>query len=77
MYDDIENEIDVLESALGYLEMAIGEIQDSPYHSYLAYGWEEDVDDIKARLEELYERQNDYWAEEMKQQNIDFEGARL
>lgn len=76
MYD-IENEIDVLESALDSLESAIGEIQDTPYHSYLAQSWDLDKDEIEARLEELYEIQNDYWAKEMKQQNIDFEEMRL
>lgn len=74
---DYENEIDVLESALGYLEMAIGDIQDSPYHSYLAQSWELDKDEIQARLEELYDIQNEQWTKEMKQQNIEFEEVRL
>ena len=74
---DIENEIDVLESVLGDIEAAIRGVQDAPYHSYLAQSWELDVEEIKSRLEELYEIQNEYWAKEMKEQNIEFEGARL
>ena len=74
---DIENEIDVLESVLGDIEAAIRGVQDTPYHSNLAHSWELDVEDIKARLEELYERQNDYWAKEMREQNIEFEEMRL
>ena len=70
---DIENEIEVLESALSSLESAIGEIQDSPYHSYLAQTWELDAEEIKSRLEELYEIQNDYWVQEMKAQNVEYE----
>lgn len=74
---EIENEIDALEGALDYLEMAISDIKDSPYHSYLADSWGLDAEEIKARLEELYESQNEYWAEEMKQQNFEFEEMRL
>jgi hypothetical protein len=32
---EIENEIDVLESTLGYLEMAMREVSDSHYHTYI------------------------------------------
>ena len=46
---DIENEIEILESALGYLEMAIGDITDSPYHSYLAESWGLDVEELRSR----------------------------
>ena len=74
---DFEHEIEVLESTLSYIESAIGEVVDSPYHSYLSNTWELDAEEIKARLEELYEIQNDYWAKEMKQQNIEFEEAAI
>ena len=74
---DIEKEIDVLESVLGDIESAIRDIQDTSYHSYLAQSWELDVEEIKSRLEELYEQQNEYWAKEMKEQNIEFEEMRL
>lgn len=70
---DIEEEIEVLESALSSLEMAIGEIQDSPYHSYMASSWELDKQEIESRLEELYEMQNENWAKEMEAQNFEYE----
>lgn len=76
-YIDVENEIEVLESTLSNIEAAIGDIQDSPYHSYLAQSWELDVEEIKLRLDELYEIQNEQWAKEMKEQNLQFEGMRL
>ena len=74
---NIENEIDVLESALSNLEMAIGDIKDSPYHSHLANVWEMDVEEIKARLDELYEIQNDYWAKEQAQQEREYIGGAI
>lgn len=76
-YVDYEEEIDVLESALGNLESAIGDIQDSPYHSYLAERWELDKDDIQMRLNELYEHQNDQWKAEMQEMNMEYEVSRL
>ena len=76
-YVDYEEEINVLESALGNLESAIGDIQDSPYHSHLAQSWELDKDDIQNRLNELYELQNDQWAAEIQEMNMEFEVSRL
>ena len=76
MYD-IENEINVLENVLSNLETARIEVQDSPYHSYLANSWELDIDEIRARLDELYEIQNDIWKKESKQQDFEYEEARI
>ena len=73
MFNNIEDEIEVLESALSNLESAIGDVRDTPYHSYLAQNWELDAEEIKARLEELYEIQNNYWAKELKALNFDYE----
>lgn len=74
---DYEHEIDVLESVLSSLETAIGEVQDTPYHSYLAQSWEIDKDEITARLDELYAIQNEQWTKEMQEQNREYEGSRL
>lgn len=74
---DFENEIEILENVLSNLESAIGEIQDTPYHSYMAQGWETDLEEIKSRLEELYDLQDEQWTREMKQQNIEFESGVL
>lgn len=74
---DYEHEIDILESVLSSLETAIGEVQDTPYHSYLAQSWEIDKDEIEARLEELYAIQNEQWTKEMQEQNREYEEAKL
>ena len=74
---NFEDEIEVLESTLNYLESAMIEVADSPYHSYLSNTWELDATEIKARLEELYELQNDQWAKEMKEQNFEYERSVL
>ena len=74
---NFEDEIDCLESVLSNLESAIGEIQDSPYHAYLAQSWELDLDEIKSRLDELYELQNDQWKKEIQQQDFDYESGCL
>lgn len=70
---DLEEEIDVLESALSNLEAAIGDIQDSPYHNYLAQSWELDLEEIQARLNELYDLQNEEWKKEMQIANFEYE----
>lgn len=74
---DFENEIEVLENVLSNIEAAIGDIKDSPYHSYMAQSWELDKQEIESRLEELYELQNDQWSREMKEQNLQYQEARI
>ena len=72
-----EDEIDLLESVLRNLETAIGEIQDTPYHSYMASSWEMDLDEVRTRLDELYELQNDQWKQENEAQNLEYERSVL
>ena len=72
MYE-IEEEIDVLESALSHLSSALEDCLESPYHKYLANSLEMDIDEIKGRLEELYAMQNSIWAAEMKEANREYE----
>lgn len=74
---DIEDEIDVLETVLSNLETAREEVQDAPYHSYLAETWGHDVEEIKARLEELYTMQNEQWKKELEYQNFEYERSVL
>jgi hypothetical protein len=74
---DFEDEIDVLENVLSNIEAAIGNVKDSPYHSYMAQSWELDKEQIESRLEELYELQNDQWTREMKEQSLEYQGARI
>ena len=74
---DFEDEIEVLESVLSNIEAAIGDVQDSPYHSYLAQSWELDKEEIQSRLDELYAIQDEQFAREMKEQNLQYEEVRL
>ena len=70
---DYQDEIDVLESVLSNLEAARIDVQDTPYHSYLADSWELDIDEIKTRLEELYDLQDEQMRKELQQQNREYE----
>lgn len=70
---NIEDEIDVLESTLSNIEMAIKDIADTPYHSYLANSWELDMEEIKSRLDELYTLQDEQWSKEIEAQNLEYE----
>jgi hypothetical protein len=74
---DFEDEIEVLESVLSNIEAAIGDVQDSPYHSYLAQSWELDKEEIQSRLDELYAIQDEQFAREMKELNLQYEEVRL
>lgn len=70
---EIENEIELLESTLSYLESAMAEVADSSYFSHLSNSWELDAEQIRSQLEELYSMQNEMWARELKAQNFDYE----
>lgn len=74
---DYLDEIEVLENVLSNIEAAIGDIQDSPYHSYMAGSWELDKEEIQSRLDELYELQNEQLAAEMQEQNLQYERSVL
>lgn len=72
-----EDEIETLESLLGNLEAARQDSLNSEYHQYIANSLELDIDEIKNRLEELYELQNDQWKKEMQRQNFQYERSAL
>lgn len=74
---DIQDEINLLEETKSYLEMAIDDIEDSPYHSHLAGSWQDDLNDMQQRLEELYEMQNEQYDTEMRQLNKEYEENRI
>lgn len=74
---DYSDEIKVLENVLSNIEAAIGDIQDSPYHSYMAGSWELDKEEIQSRLDELYELQNEQWTAEKQEQNFEYERSVL
>ena len=74
---DFTDEIEILENVLSNIEAAIGDVQDSPYHSYMASGWELDKDEIQTRLDELYALQDEQWKKETKEQNLQYEEGRI
>ena len=68
----VEHEIDVLESTLSHLRGIVEDCQDSPYFNDRITNWEIDIEELEARLEELYEIENDFWAEEIKAQKNEY-----
>lgn len=76
-YIDVEDEVDLLESLLRHLEIAKTEALQTEYHQYMANSLELDIEEIQARLDELYEMQNEQWTKDMQQQNIEYEEMRL
>ena len=74
---DYGSEIDLLEETLSYLEMAMDDVADTPYHSHLKGHWEEDMREIQERLGELYKIQNEEWEADMRQLNKEFERDRI
>lgn len=67
---NFEDEIDLLESLLGNLEAARIDALETEYHQHLASSLELDIADVQARLEELYELQNDQWKKEQNEQEF-------
>lgn len=74
---NFEDEIDCLESVLSDLKSAIRNVQDSPYLSYMASSLKLDMNEVRNRLDELYELQNNQWKKEMQQQNFEYESGCL
>lgn len=67
---NFEDEIDLLESLLGNLEAARIDALETEYHQHLASSLELDIADVQARLDELYELQNECWSKEQKEQEF-------
>jgi hypothetical protein len=70
---DFESEIEILEEILSDLERAKQGSLESPYHKHLAESIDVDIEEINARLEELYHIQEMYWAEEKTYLNKEYE----
>lgn len=70
---DFSEEIDRLESLLSNLEDAQQNALKTEYYSYMAESLELDIDEIKARLDELYPLQEEQWKKEMQEQNLQYE----
>lgn len=76
-YVDFESEIENLESLLGNLEAAKVDALQSEYHQYIASSLELDIEEIQSRLDELYAIQDEQFAREMKELNLQYEEVRL
>lgn len=74
---DFESEIDYLEATLNSIREAIENVKDTPYHGYLADGWQLDLEEIQTRLEELYMKQNEQWTKEQRQEEWGYERSVL
>ena len=72
---NFEDEIDLLETTLRYLEDAIDELKDVPYYKHLKDGWELDKIEIEARLSELYDMQEEQWEAENRAAESEYWGA--
>ena len=63
---DVTEEIELIETTISYLESAIEELREYPYFSYKIEGLEDDIYDLKERLNELEEIQEREWKDELK-----------
>ena len=61
---DVTEEIELIETTISYLESAIEELREYPYFSYKIAGLEDDICDLKERLNELEEIQEREWSRE-------------
>ena len=63
---DATEEIELIESIISDLESAISELQEVPYFRYKIDSWEEDIIELRERLDELEELQSREWQEEQR-----------
>lgn len=72
---DFEDEIELLETTLGYMKDVIDEIKDVPYYKYLKDRWEDDILEVEARLSDLYNMRDNQWKEENRHQINEYWGS--
>lgn len=63
----IDEEIELIETTISYLESAINEILDSEYFSYKAETYREEIRELEEKLDELEAIQCKEWADELKE----------
>ena len=71
---DFTDEIELLETTLGYMKDAIGNLEDVPYYKYLKDRWEDDIKEVQERLDELHNMQNNQWEEERRHEINEYWG---
>lgn len=62
----VDEEIELIESTISYLELAISELNENPYFKYKIASLEDDIYELKERLHELEEIQDREWSKETK-----------
>ena len=72
---NFEDEIELLETTLGYMKDAVAEIEDVPYYKYLKDRWDDDIKEVQERLDELYDMRDNPWKQEKKHQINEYWGS--
>ena len=62
----VDEEIELIETTISYLESAISELKENPYFRYKIASLEDDICELKERLCELEEIQVREWGREIK-----------
>lgn len=62
----VDEEIELIESTISYLELAISELKENPYFCYKIASLEDDIYELRERLHELEEIQDREWSKETK-----------
>lgn len=62
----VDEEIELIESTISYLESAIEELRENPYFAYKIASLEEDIYELRERLTELEELQTREWQREFR-----------
>lgn len=63
----VDEEIELIETTISYLESAINEIQYSEYFSYKAEIYREEIRELEEKLDELEQIQCEEWGKELKE----------
>ena len=63
----VDEEIELIETTISYLESAISEIQDSEYFSYKVEVYKDEIRELEEKLDELEAIQCKEWLEELNE----------
>lgn len=63
----VEEEIELIETTISYLETIIDELKENPYFRYKIAGYEDDILEFNERLRELEEIQEREWKADCRQ----------
>lgn len=63
----VDEEIELIETTISYLESAISELRECEYFSYKIDSFEDDIREMQEKLDELEQKQSNEWKIEIKQ----------